>query len=311
MTSFDSAPLHGHFASSRKYLLATALFAATGLPLHAAPGLILSADNSLRSFDTSAPGALSAATAISGLGDDEDLLGIDYRPATGNLFGLGSLGQIYVIDITTGAASALGAPLDPTTVPLNGNSFGVDFNPTVDRLRVTSDLGENYRLNPVNGTLGAVDGGLAFAGTDVNAGTPSTITEVAYTNNDNDPNTATTLYGIDSQLGVLVTQNPPNDGVLNTVGSLGVASMPLFAGFDIAGAANDAFAVTSFDPPFGTLPALNATLYRIDLTTGAATSLGVVGDGSLTIRGFALVVPEPVSASVFLFAAGVLSRRRR
>ena len=33
---------------------------------------------------------------------------------------------------------------------------------------------------------------------------------------------ATTLYDIDAATGALVTQAPPNDGVLNTVGPLGI-----------------------------------------------------------------------------------------
>ncbi len=277
----------------------------------AVPALVLSSDNSLRAFDTSTPGALGAPVSVTGLGTGEDLLGIDFRPATGALFGLGNLGQLYSINAGTGAATAIGSPLDPGAVLLNGSSYGVDFNPTVDRVRVTSDLGENYRLNPNTGALVAVDGGLAFAAGDSHAGTPATITEVAYSNNDNNPATGTTLYGIDSQLGALVIQNPPNDGTLNTVGSLGVATMPLFAGFDIVGVGNSAFALTSFDPPFGSAPALNATLYSVNLTTGAATSIGTLGDGSLAVTGFALYVPEPASLSAIAFGTTLIARRRR
>ena len=33
----------------------------------------------------------------------------------------------------------------------NGDDYGLDFNPTVDRIRVTNDADENLRINPNNG----------------------------------------------------------------------------------------------------------------------------------------------------------------
>jgi hypothetical protein len=188
-------------------------------------------------------------------------------------------------------------------VPLGGQSYGFDFNPAVDRIRVVSDVGENFRLNPdtgaavdadmdpANGTQ--LDADLAYAAGDDNEGEPAGVTAVAYTNNDADPATATTLYGIDSSFGTLVTIDPPNAGTLNTVGSLGEdEDLPLFAGFDIFGA-DEAFAVTAAEGEFGSLPALSSRLFSIDLASGAATDLGTIGDGSLDITGFALTDADP------------------
>jgi hypothetical protein len=69
-----------------------------------------------------------------------------------------------------------------------------------------------------------------------------------------------------------VIQNPPNSGTLNTVGTLGVNAGTLL-GFDIVTSegADRAFAVVS---------AATSTLYRIDLTTGAATSYGQFAPGT-------------------------------
>jgi hypothetical protein len=53
---------------------------------------------------------------------------------------------------------------------LNGSSFGFDFNPTVDRIRVQSDADQNLRLNPATGALAATDTTLSFAVGDTNQG---------------------------------------------------------------------------------------------------------------------------------------------
>jgi hypothetical protein len=228
---------------------------------HAFPGAVIygiTSDNQIVTFDSSAPQTILSRAAITGLAAGDRVVGIDARPATGQLFALGSSGQLYVIHPSSGAASRVGGPI----TGLNGANFGLDFNPTVDRIRLTSDAGQNLRLNPNNGALTAVDGALAFAGSDVNAGAVPSIVASAYTNN-YAGSTTTTLYNIDSDLNILVTQVPPNNGVLNTVGSLGVNASDL-TGFDILGA-NLAFAV------------IGGTLYDIDLTTGQATTVGAIG----------------------------------
>ena len=109
------------------------------------------------------------------------------------------------------------------TTLLNGGAFGFDFNPTVDRIRVTSDAVENLRLNPDTGTV-TVD-------VNLNPGNPNVVGS-AYTNNFAGA-TTTTLYDIDSNLDILAIQNPPNNGTLNTVGSLGLNTSDL-VGFDIS-----------------------------------------------------------------------------
>ena len=58
------------------------------------------------------------------------------------------------------------------------------------------------------------------------------VTAAAYTNNDADPNTATTLYDIDSMLDQVVIQSPPNAGRSRRRASSGVDAGPAI-GFDI------------------------------------------------------------------------------
>jgi hypothetical protein len=240
--------------------------------------------NSLVSFSSANPGTLlNGIIPISGLEEDENILGIDFRPATGQLFGLSSMGRLYLIS-TIGAATPVSAA---GAFTLNGTEFGFDFNPVPDRIRVNSDADQNLRLNPNNGTLTAMDGTLAYASGDVNAGTNPNVVAAGYANSFAGT-TTTTLYDIDSNLDILATQNPPNVGTLNTVGALGV-NISNVAGFDIAtslnGTTNTAYAALN--------PESTATsnLYTIDLATGRATQVGTTpigGTGGPLIRGIAV-----------------------
>lgn len=211
----------------------------------------------------------AAVVQLRGLQPGEVLLGIDVRPATGELYGLGSSSRLYTIDIVSGKATAIGTA--PFTPALSGTSFGFDFNPTVDRIRVVSDAGQNLRLHPVTGAVAATDTNLVYAATDAGAGTTPAAAAAAYTNNDNDPATGTMLFDIDAARGVLVLQSPPNNGVLSTIGSLGVGMTTTTLGFDVAGSDGTAYAALLLEGE------KRAGLYTIDLITGAATWVGRIG----------------------------------
>ena len=234
----------------------------------------LTSTNQLVSFRSNTPGTILSTVTITGLGG-ADLLGIDFRPATSELYGVGSDGRVYVINPTTGAASTI------TTTPVTpmGISFGVDFNPVPDRIRFVSDTTQDLRLNPLNGNLAATDGNLAYAIGDPNAAAIPNVVAVGYTNAAFDPAfaVATTLYDIDSDLDILAIQNPPNNGTLITVGSLGVDTTD-FAGFDISGVSGVAYASLNL---MGTT---SSTLYTVNLTSGAATMVGTIGAGTLLLE---------------------------
>jgi hypothetical protein len=135
------------------------------------------------------------------------------RHRNGALYGVGDRGGIYTVD----PGSAVATKVAQSSVALRGTSFGVDFNPAADRLRVISDVGQNLRIN-VDGGAAIADGDLAYT-----SGTPATgVTGAAYTNNDADPATATTLFDIDSTLDQVAVESPPNAGTLVATGALGV-----------------------------------------------------------------------------------------
>lgn len=262
----------------------------------------LRSDNVLVSFDSSAPAIISGTVAVSGLQPGESLLGIDLRPATGQIFGMGSSNRLYAINPVTGVATAAGAPFTPA---LDAAEYGIDFNPTVDRVRVVNSLGGNRRLNPTNGASAGVDTNLTYA----TGGTPRAVA-VAYTNSlAGVPAGSIREYGIDSALGALIeigTQAGGNTsfnaGVSTVVGSLGFSTSDL-VGFDIFGPTGNAF-VSLTDPSSGV-----SSFYALNLATGAASPLGSVGTG-VTLRDFT-VVPAPGAAGVLAVGAGAMLRRRR
>src|SRR5262245_44474607 len=154
--------------------------------------------NGLVFFDSASPGTVSAPLAITGLQPGESLIGIDYRPTTGVLYGVGNANRLYAIDTATGAAS--GVALTPASgsgfTSLNGSFFVIYFNPFPDlagmaSLRVISNTEQNLRINVNPGFTGQVNLDTSI--------TPGTLNIVgsAYSNNDTNPATGTTLFGID------------------------------------------------------------------------------------------------------------------
>lgn len=234
--------------------------------------------NVLVSFDSATPCSVTTIGRIAGLEEGEQVLGIDFRPAAPTqLYALGSSSQLYVIDTTTAVATAVGAPLSPT---LEGTAFGFDFNPTVDRIRIISDTGQNLRVHPTTGAV-TVDTDLNYPAGDVNAGAVPFAVGAAYTNPDNDTGqpgaTGTTLYDIDAGLDILVRQFMPNAGTLNTVGSLSVRTNDL-AGFDIS-ISGTAFAALKITGRRAVQERTcgNSQLVTINLASGAATRVGYIG----------------------------------
>jgi hypothetical protein len=163
-------------------------------------------DNRLVTFQSDNVTNVVPSHAITGLPGGENIVGLDVRPLNGELYALGKTSRLYVLNPRTGAARAVGAT--PFIPALAGASFGFDFNPTVDRIRVTSDAEQNLRLNPDTGAVAGVDTNLAYAPGDPGAGTNPSVAASAYTNSFAGA-TSTTLFDIDNARHALVIQNPP------------------------------------------------------------------------------------------------------
>lgn len=223
----------------------------------------------LVTLHSDSPGVFRATTPITGLLGSDRITAIDVRPSTGTLYGLSSDSRLYTIAVRTGRATPVGGPFGRR---LGLQDAGFDFNPTVDKIRVVTGFGRNLRLDPITGQV--VDGDAAMTGVqddrdlsyeanDRGAGSQPLVAASAYTNNQAGA-ASTQLFGIDTRRDTLVLQDPPNDGVLSTVGSLRVNAGGA-VGFDVAedGRAYASFASRGRGP---------TGLFRIDLSNGRATS---------------------------------------
>ena len=236
-------------------------------------------DGNLLRFDSRAPRHVSSKQ-ITGLPMGVSLGGIDFRPATGDLYALGSDKVVYRVNVKTAIAVAEGPAFELAPSALSSGNIGFDFNPTVDKIRVTSDADDNIRLNPDEGNLLSQDTSL----------TPADVTVVgsAYTNSSftafaTRP-TVTELYALDvapsnDQLWI---QRPANNGTLIMPVSLDF-DLGVNAGFDIVGsdATGNIGYVAGTDDGRS-----SAELWRVDLATGETRSLGRIGKG-VTITGLA------------------------
>ena len=235
--------------------------------------------NNLLRFSSDDPGRLRAKQ-ITGLPAGVSLKGIDFRPASGDLYGLGSDKVVYRVNTRTAIAVPEGKSFDLSPSILMGGNNGLDFNPTVDKIRVTSDARENIRLNPDDGTLLAVD--TMLTPTDVQI-VGSAYTNSSFTAFATRP-TVTELYAYDVSGAVdrLWIQRPANAGTLIMPLSTGLR-LRSSLGFDIAGANNVGWVAGTQQSSF------RNRLYKVDVTTGQAKSMGRIGDGTRTITGLAAV----------------------
>ena len=226
----------------------------------------LTDDQRLVVFSLETPSRSKEIGAVTGLAGDTRLVGIDYRPSNGFLYALGNAGGVYTIDESTAVATLR------VNVPqaLLGANFDVDFNPVVDRMRVVSDAGQNLRVNVADGST-SVDPNLNVGGV-VTTG----VSGAAYTNNDTDANTATTLFDVDASLDQVAIQSPANNGTLAPTGKLTIDA-GADVGFDIYSRIKNgvvdrrrAYLVATVAGDKGA----ENNVYRINLLTGRATKTG-------------------------------------
>jgi hypothetical protein len=200
-----------------------------------------------------------AAKPVAVRGAEGTLLGIDQRPADGKLYGVTSAGQIVTVDPASGQAVQVSRLSERFE---GGGRAVVDFNPMADRLRLMRMNGTNFRVHPDTGAV-TRDGALKYQAGALGETVPR-ITAGAYTNSVGKP-AATMLYTLDTLLGQLNLQAPPNDGVQQPKVLLG--SLPAGAAFDIASPAegdNTAWLLA------------DGTLHNVMLDGGTLTTLGPV-----------------------------------
>ncbi len=200
-------------------------------------------------------------------------IGIDYRPADGLLYLVDRDGEIYVISDRSTTAEYVAS----LTLAFPGDQpCGFDFTPQADRLRLVGAGGDNVRLNVKLGA-GARDRGVSYVASDRNAGARPQITGVGYTNNRASAD-KTVMYDIDSRHDVLAIQDPPNDGLLQTVGDLGV-DVGDHVGFEI---------ISSDPDRERAILVSDGNVYEVDLSTGGAKALGTLDSGKDEVVGLTI-----------------------
>jgi DNA-binding beta-propeller fold protein YncE len=261
----------------RTYLAAAAALTLQLSAAHAETIVALIGDDVLATINTSS-GKTTGLTKIEGVGP---ILGIDVRPSDGQLYALSSDGTVATIDTKSGQATPK-SQLDK--LPPADALVSVDFNPVADKMRIIASDGTNLRANVDDGKV-TEDKVLSFAEADAAAGQAPTVIAAAYTNAVNGAK-ETTLYDIDLELGGVFRQAPPNDGILNTVGMLGIDAGSV--SFDIATDASG--------NSMGWLLA-KGNLYALDLTSGKAISGKKIAGLPSDVRDIAVLPAAAVKAA--------------
>lgn len=254
----------------------------------------LTTDGKIVTFDSSTPMTIASSFSITGLAAGDRLLGLDMRQSNALLYSVSQTGRVYTL--TTAGIASLVTTL--STVP-TGASFGIDFNPVPDRLRIISSGGQNLRANLATGAT-ITDTAITRSG-----GGAITLMGTAYTNSvaGRAAPTSTRIFGIDSVTDALMTSDAPNGGVYRTVGALGVGlTSSNMIGFDISGTSGLGF--LSIDSAF----------YQVNLATGATRFIDTIGAGPLIGFTATSAVPEPATWGMMIFGFGIVGmslRRRR
>lgn len=202
---------------------------------------------------------VGSTVTISGLTGGESIQTVDVRPATGQLYGYTDLDNLYVINQITGVATFIG------NAPTTGAVMDMEFNPVVDRIRISTTDGSNVRVNPDTGAIVATDTSFAYAPTDVNFGDSVNIAGMAYDRSVIGA-TQTTLYAVDGVQDTLCTVGgingtpSPNSGQLNTLGAT-TQNLAGDVGFDISGTTNIGYLMSG------------GALYTVNLNNGTMTSV--------------------------------------
>lgn len=233
----------------------------------------LTSAGALVRFDSSDPTTIASTVAVQGLAANESLVAIDFRSATGQLYGISDQSKLYVVNTTTGQTALVGQPANGHK--LVGSNFGATFDPDADRLRVVSDADQNFRLHPNRGVITGNGTKLKYTVADPHKGDNPNVVAATYVKTNN--TSRAMLYGIDSRFDTLVREGAPaaglsaNSGQLTTIGALGIDTTGL-AGLDFA---SDGTVYAALNVSGETA----SRLYTINVATGQATELGrISGD---------------------------------
>ncbi len=252
----------------------------------------------LVSFSADAPGTLLTDIPIVGLTGGERVVGMDFVPHSDELSGvvrdgLANTSRLVKIDRESGALTTYFTPI---ALANNSGYFGVSYSGVNGDMYITNGV-SNITVAP-SSVIGALTRtSYAFAPGDVGFGLTPLIQSIAHTRSSglSQPDT---LYGVYFQTGALVRVGGVNgaaptqaSGQIFTVGSLGlgISIAEPYGGFDIQAGTNIGYASLRVG-----ITTVANNLYTINLTTGAATLVGVIGPpgAGTRIEGLAIAPPS-------------------
>jgi hypothetical protein len=257
---------------------------------------------SLFNFNTTTPGTLNTIGTITGITAGQTVEGITFSP-TGALYLMGyntgtGFGQIYTVNLATGAATAVNAAAVDYGFATGGASslsFGLQFT-SGNAIQVIDGGGDLFQINAATGTVNA--GGTSAAYSPSQPLTPQWTGLSA--------NGAGTLYTIDEINNVLGRIDSVSAGTSNvtSLGSFGITTRgPATMGFEISNLTGTFYLQTDTDDAD-----VADGLYTLNPTTGLATLLGQVGGSSNfnTIDIAIQPVPEPATITSIGLGGGML-----
>ena len=270
------------------FLPVICLLAAGLLPCGAETIVALYSNNRLRQFDSDSPESFTQTVEITGIAAAEQVVALDFDGDELVVVSRkGTTINFYRVDLGTGVATK------PPTSSANwsGTGFGFDYVPNSSTRVLVSDADKLHVIT--GGQIGFAPQTVAYDNVtsdgdpvDQHAGDNPAIVALAFTN-DFPGSEATVLYGIDATPNSLAVVTR-STGQLDTVGPLGVA-VGTRCGFDISGATGTAYAA------FGSGDF--TTLYKVNLGTGEATSVGSIGgqlvQAGVNVVDIAVVPPAP------------------
>lgn len=303
-----------------RWLVVAALAASPAAALAQETLVGVSTTGSVYTFSSLAPTVPLSTAAITGLNAGDRVLGIDYRPSNGTIVAIGESNQLYTLNPTTGAASPIGTGFTPGLSGSPFTRYGIDINPTVDRVRVVGAGGQNGRLNPVDGTNVQADTNLSY-NPPVGFGLPPRAVGVAYTNSVAGAAAGSTreyiLDSLNNLLGEVGTQAGGNasfnGGVIASTFGVTLGGLALDfddnAGFDISGTTGIAYASLNLQ---SSLAGTSTGIYALDLSNGQAVLLGLSPAG-VSFRDITVlpVIPAPGAGLLAALGGAALLRRRR
>lgn len=200
---------------------------------------------------------------------NEQLVGIDFRPSDGLLYGISDAGTIYTIDVMAPGKGNV-VRISQTSPRFTGGVQSLaDFNPVVDALRLIGSNDQNLAVVNAGGNLGttAMQTKISYATGDANQGQDPNLTGGSYTNNQ--PGAPLTIfYGLDYSAGTLVTIDPAAPGQSSATGGGQLRTVGKLTRFD--------------GNPLNVQPTADLDIYTD--ASGVNTLIGITGRVLFTLR---------------------------